>query len=538
MKTAFFLCYLASYALGLHPVKDFRVSDLKVSSSKQRVVSANSNAVSYKKADDTENELSVVGSATATVVTTSSLPSSAPTIALNADVQMVFSDTTKSIYYLTSQVIDNNTNYNETFQLLLDTGSSVSWVYNESCTSDACTQQTVNKFDDFSQNLHILSDFSLTYSGQSVSGDLINGKDNDIKLVFSNFELSNFTFGIASTVPDLFDGFNVSGILGIPSSTAKGDDKNLIYQLNQGQLIDSQMFGLSLVSSNQTVEYTDDDGNVLSLPSNYGGLIVFGSKAIDDQSNFIESGSNISFTPIVENDNDYWLIDLKNIQVDNGTVVKALNSSDSSRKTIIDTGTTGFVLPLTDANTLHEKLFGSDLVTDNNGNYAFPCDAEDQKFTFTINDHDFEISVSDFKGEQYTTQGLTGNCASMIQGLNSQHWVFGAAFLSKFYTVFDLDANRIGFGDARITSYSLQQSNSAGTSAVYTGAITNSSVSSTSTRSGSSIVSTSSSSISSHSHSNNSTSSTDDDNESHNSGAVVAYSGLTLLMSLISHIVL
>lgn len=495
MKLHFLLLPLVS---ALHPVKDFRVKDL-------------GKIVNHK-----ENVIDSLPTQTKTVSTTSSLSSSAPTIELDNDVQMVFTDNTKSIYYLTSQIWDQYTNYNETFQLLLDTGSSISWVYNQSCDSDACKQTTISKFNDFSRPLVIESNFGLSYSGQNVEGDLINGLANDIIMEFDNFKIGNFSFGLASTVPDLFDGFNVSGILGIPSSSDT-HNRNLIHQLTEKGDIDQQIFGLSLLSTNQIIKYIDSNSEIIDLPSNYGGLMIFGSKATNDLLKFTD---NIYYTDLIDNDDDYWLINMTNIETSNDTVTLKFNDSDS-RQTIIDTGTTGFILPLYDADNLHQKLFGDDLITDNKGNYAFPCDAQTQNLTFTINDHEFEVNVNDFKGKEYATAGLQGKCASMIQGLDSQYWVFGAAFLSKYYTVFDLEKSRIGFGDTRITSYVLTEPSNVSFSSYSNTTIT------------SSISSSSSSSAST-----SSVSSTQSSNTEDNSGTINNVSGLSLMIYLLLCIII
>lgn len=448
MNIIYFL--FVALALGFHPVKDFRVKDIK----------PKHHRLLYKDVkDDSEPDLvggaTQVVTATEVVTTTNSFSNSVPTIELDNDVQIVFTDSSQSIYYVTCDVLDLGNGYNQTFQLLLDTGSSVSWIFNQSCTSNACQQTHINKFNDFAQPITVESEFSLAYSGQMVDGSLINGLSDNLLFEFEGFTLSNLTIGLASKVPDLFNGFNVSGILGIPSNTDKFVDRNLIFQLNDLQIIDQQIFGLALVPSSQTVEYVDRGSNPLPLPSNYGGVMVVGSKAIDYKDKFL-TDSLIYYTNLIVNQDDYWLINLVDVQILNSNGTFPFNDTLTNKSTIIDTGTTGFVLPLNDANALHQQLFGDDLITDNNGNYAFPCNSSSQNILFSIDSHTFEISVRDFQGKQYTTSGLEGYCASMIQGLNSPYWVFGAAFLSKYYTVFDLEQSRIGFGDARISSYALQ----------------------------------------------------------------------------------
>lgn len=461
MKVVILFIYCLSITLAFYPVKDFRVKDLQ-----DRVLSgAGSKKTILGSSKGTNPQAAKLPSTTNVVSTTDSLSTSAPTIELSNDIQMVSTDSSNSIYYLNSRFVDELTGYNKTFQLLLDTGSSITWVYNESCSSDACKQDTIEKFNDFDDALDIVDDFHLSYSGQKVTGELINGYDNNINVTLDDISISNFTFGLASSVPDLFDGFNVSGILGIPSSNDSSVERSLIHQLNYNSVIDKQIFGLSLVSSAQTIKYIDDESNLLDLPSNYGGLMILGSKALDYKQKFVDEDSKVFYAPVISNDNDYWLISMKNITVTNeDSDSNTLNSTDdhskNEREVIIDTGTTGFALPLEDADNLHKQMFGDDLITDDKGNYAFPCDMTSPKFSVSVNGHALDVDVKDFKGKEYTSKNLKGKCASMIQGLDSNYWVFGAAFLSKFYTVFDLEHSQIGFGDARINSYTLQQGSS------------------------------------------------------------------------------
>lgn len=520
-----FLFYLLAVAVAFHPVKDFRVKDLHGPKPFAGVK------------HDVNPQLAMLPSSTVAVSTTDSLASSAPTIELSKDVQMVSTDKSNSIYYLNSRIIDEATGYNESFQLLLDTGSSITWVYNQSCSSDACKQENIEKFDDFENPLTIDDDFHLSYSGQTVTGDLINGDTNHINMTFDDVSITNFTFGLASSVPELFDGFNVSGILGIPSSNNKTVERNLIHQLDYNSVIDKQIFGLSLVSSSQTVKYVDLDSNLLTLPETYGGLMILGSKALDYKDNFIDKDSKVFYAPILANSNDYWLLSMKNITttgVDGD--VQSLNSSGSnSRETIIDTGTTGFVLPLKDADALHKQLFGDDLITDKKGNYAFPCDADSAKFSVSVNGHSFDVSVDDFKGKEYTTDSLQGQCASMIQGLDSEYWVFGAAFLSKFYTVFDLDNGQIGFGDARINSYTLQEVGDEEVESAYNGFRVSNSTTSMSSMSMTSMSMTSieASSTGGSNSSSSASARSSSDSDSDNSGAGLQLSGVSLLVALV-----
>lgn len=432
---------------ALNPVKDFRSH--KIGNSKKKVPSKASKLSGIKNYAGSVQSPKDDTSSTIAITTTSSLSSLAPTIELSENIHIVSTDESNAIYYLNTTITDSKTNYNETLPLLLDTGSANSWAYNESCSSDAC--KAVYRFDDSKASIKTESTFELVYSGDKISGDLINTSDNNLNFSIDGLSLNNFTLGLTDESPSMFDDYKVSGIIGVSSSSSS---KNYISQLYESNLIDQPIFGLSLVSSDQTIKYLNSNNKQSNLPSDYGGLVIFGSQASKLTKKFTEKDL-VVYTDISDNDNSYWLINVTEITSHNDSA-----SADiaSDRQALIDTGTTGLALPKSDADSLHSKLFGSSLVTDNSGNYAFLCNDTNSNITFTINDHDFNLSLSDFKGNEYSGSGLDGYCASKIQGLDdNDYWILGAAFLSKFYTIFDLSKKKIGFADSRITTYAIKE---------------------------------------------------------------------------------
>lgn len=534
MKLLILLAGLVGVSNALHPVKDFRVDDFDLGTSKSTKVTLTKGLV--KGVGVGVGGSSGDGSAglgpylVPLVSSASNLASSAPTIELDDDVQMVYTDDSSSIYYINSSV--ESQQYHESFPLLLDTGSSVTWIYNESCSDPACQQSQVQKFSSNFGDIDTKLSFQLSYSSQYVKGNIVSSDENDLKFQLNGLELDDFSFGLTGNAPDLFNGFDVSGILGVPSSNNKSVDRNIIYQLQDQDVIDKEVFSLSLVGESQAVEYKDSEGNS-NLPQNYGGLILFGSKARDYASRFAHN--DVHYTDIISNDNDYWLVDFLPVKVvDSQGQSQSWNGS--VRSSIIDTGSTGMVLPKKDAMSIHEMLFGDDLISDNKGNFAFPCDSSTPAIKLTVDGHEFSVSADDFKGKEYTdSEQLSGYCASMIQGLEGyEDWVFGAAFLRKFYTIFDLENERIGFADGRIDKYSLTKKsgtvvNSTNTNTNSTSTNTNSTSTNTNTTESSSSSSSSASSASSTSSSSSSSSSSPD---TASSSSTIVPPWLLLILSL------
>lgn len=431
---------LAGTALALHPVKDFRTASLqklKGGVSKQNVAiqvpgKSESNAASY------------------TISTVSTLPSLAPTIAVSDKIQYVLTDVSQSIYYINTTFTDTETQYEQTFQLLLDSGSDFTWIYNQSCSSGACTRDLVPKFND-SRKINSGDKFELSYSGDSVSGDILSTSSTDKTVfAFGSLQLTSFEFGLADEAPTIFNDFNVSGILGIPSQSEDHTKRSMFSQLYNEKISDKPVFSLALVASNQQIEYS---GNVSALPDNYGGLMFFGSEVAKNQQTFTDS---VKYLNIQSNDNAYWLVNVTDIKLFNDSYSGDFDISESSLQAIIDTGTTGMALPMDDADNLHSQLFGSSLVTDSKGNYAFPCDA-DANITISLDGQKFSISVSDFKGDEYGSQ-LEGYCASKIQGLDdNNYWILGSIFLRRYYAIFDIQQHKIGLGVNNLLLYKLKE---------------------------------------------------------------------------------
>lgn len=425
------LPFLALLALGeaLRIVEDFRVVGLNKSPIKAR---------------------EAVVPDTSYITFNDSVESSAPSFTLAPDVQILYTDSSLSIYYMNSNISSSSST--SRFPVLLDTGSSLSWVYNASCTVNGCKSPTTTKLDPPS-DLQLGDAFTLSYSGDKVSGEMFSLQKNNFEIIFctennqDKLLFDDFSMGLTENSPSMFSDFIISGLIGI---SAKESSENLVQQLYASDKINLPQFGIYLVSKPQTIKYTGE-GTV----SNYGGLILFGNKTEEYRDQFV--GKNkFGYADVVPDVNSYWLIDIDEIKLVNSTDT----SSISKRQAILDTGTTGLALPLKDANNIHKLLFGDDFVSDNNGNYAFPCSTTNN-ITFAINDNlSLDLQASTFEGSRYELSGLEGYCASKIQGVDSLYWILGSTFMSQFYTTFDLENKRIGFGELDLDSYTLNDGGS------------------------------------------------------------------------------
>ncbi|CAH2354254.1 hypothetical protein CLIB1423_15S02036 [[Candida] railenensis] len=504
--------FIVSYVAAILPVKDFRVSDmgsnvvqkqavlatasssalslslsLSSSSSSLHSVSApgssNSSASTTVSSSATSSLESAASSATSSLASaaSSATSSSLPIVQLTDTSFYIVTDSSRAVYYLDTNIYDAASSYNSTFPLLIDTGSSMSWIYNESCSSGPCTDAA--KFDDDGVPRYSSTKFNLAYSGDVVSGDLVTTNGSDLTLSVRSptmsIGLQNITIGLANTSPSIFDGYNISGVIGIPA-TFTLDHKNVIQQLYTQGVIDKKIVSVIINTNNSATSYMGSTAAEVTS-SSYGGVLFLGSVS----NPFASPENTVVYADVVPNSNAYWLMNATEIEIQsqNGTT-EYLNytNSGNDRQAIIDTGTTGIVMPMADANLVHEQLFGSDLVTDGLGNYAFKCSSQSAEISFTTSGGEtLTILSSYFTGNAYTSSALTGYCASKIQGTTTNDfWILGAAFLSQYFTTFDLETAQLGFTVASDTSYILKNATSSNGTASYS-ATTLLSVSSTKT---------------------------------------------------------
>lgn len=389
--------------LATGPVKDFRVSSMSLVVSKSRSKSAKTSSLSGVSYSSTSNS-----------------KKNSLSVSLGGPVLPLWTDLANSIYYVNVSVGELLYAEDDAFPLLLDTGSGISWIMNESCSSDACSN--AQKFE---QVVKTASTFSLSYSGSVVQGSMVDTAANGIEFALDETLItSNYSFGISLSAPSFFENYNLSGILGVQAEYKGSEKKNLIHQLYSSGAISSMEFAVIL-------------GDVSSTTSLLGGVFLVGD-AVSEYT-LVLAKDDVQYCDVIDNDQSYWMLNISSVYSNDVQVINA------SREAIIDTGTTGLSLPQSDAESLHEAAFGSNYVSDSSGNFAFLCNATGN-ITFIIDDHEFQLPVSQIRALAYETAVLAGYCASKVQGNSDlDSWILGAGFLSQFYTVFDLAKSRVGF---------------------------------------------------------------------------------------------
>ncbi|KAG7861183.1 hypothetical protein KL919_001917 [Ogataea angusta] len=342
------------------------------------------------------------------------------TLAWQQGMSFIYAESSNEAYTVNVTVGD------DTLPLLIDTGSEYLWVYGANCTDSSCANKDLYQE---SSGTESGSSFALSYSSGSASGSVVSDS-----LQLAGLTADNFSFGVASQVPDLFEGYSFAGVLGLPATNTTDGMTNLVTFLqNQGSL-EKGVFALCLGAYNTT----DGDSNA--------GMLVFGKDVAE-----LYDGT-IYYASVVENTNNYWQVAVDSVSVDGYEVSfdeATVDGDESSTKrlAVVDSGTTSIVTASADATKLHS--FFNDSVTDGS-NFAVPCNTT-YELAFEIGGQKWTIGPEDYLGSAYSSSSqYSGYCVSNIVGsssLDNGTWILGSLFLKNYYVTFDLDSAKVGLAN-------------------------------------------------------------------------------------------
>jgi saccharopepsin len=169
-----------------------------------------------------------------------------------------------------------------------------------------------------------------------------------------------------------------------------------------------------------------------NLGSN-GGEITFGGV------NNAHYKGKIEWAPVQRK--AYWEVEMSNVKLNS----KKLNVM--SNKAAIDTGTSLIAMPTVEADAINTAIGATKSW---NGQWTVPCDSVEKLpiLAVTFGSKQYELS-----GKDYILAVGQESCVSGFMGLDIPEpmgpiWIVGDVFLRKYYTVYDLENNRVGFAEA------------------------------------------------------------------------------------------
>ena len=291
--------------------------------------------------------------------------------------------------------------------MLLDTGSSDTWVMGSDCKSTACG--THNTFGDANSDTLKISKttFSDIYGTGNVTGVLVT---DNVELAGLKVPL---TFGSASSVSDHFDNYPMDGLLALGRPAATTLNTNTFMQaLNSAKLLPANLFGVNL--------QRHEDGTT-------DGEINFGAP---DTSKFTGQ-----LTYLTTSNDQNWEIPVDDV------VVGGVPCKLTGNTAIIDTGTSQLFLPPSQAEVLFKNIPGS--VQADSETFNIPCDTK-TTIEMQFNGVKFAISPEDYIGAPVSGGKLCSSTIFGVQVVGETQWLLGDVFLKNVYSVFDSDKARIG----------------------------------------------------------------------------------------------
>ncbi|KDN51374.1 putative PEP4-aspartyl protease [Tilletiaria anomala UBC 951] len=298
------------------------------------------------------------------------------------------------------------------FKVILDTGSSNLWVPSKECTSIACFLHTKYDHDSSSSYKQNGSSFSIQYGSGAMEGYVSSDT-----LTIGDLRIKKQDFAEATSEPGLAFAFGkFDGILGLAYDTISVNGiVPPFYQMINQKLIDQPQFAFYLGSS-------DSDG----------GEAVFGGV---DESHYT---GKITYAPVRRK--GYWEVSLDKVSF--GDEDMELDNAGAA----IDTGTSLIALPTDVAEILNKEIGATKSW---NGQYTIDCEKVKSlpNLTFTFDGKQYPLGPEDY------ILNVQGSCLSSFMGLDMPSnlgtlWIVGDVFLRKYYTVYDLGKNAVGFAKA------------------------------------------------------------------------------------------
>ena len=300
----------------------------------------------------------------------------------------------------------------------MDTGSSNLWVPSTRCSSIACYLHRRYDASASSSYHENGTEFKIQYGTGALEGVISNDELHlgDLVIKSQDFAESTvepgFTFAVGR-----FD-----GILGLGYDTiAVQHVTPPFYNLINNNLLAEPLFGVWLGST---------DGAE-------GGEITFGGV---DKNHFT---GKITWAPVVRK--GYWEVVLEEVLFD-GKPIEL-----TSNRAAIDTGSSLIALPKAEAETINSRLGGK---KNWSGQYVIDCASRANlpdvafKFAGVL----YSLSAFEYTLEMAGFNGGEPSCVSGFMGLDGLPegfpWIVGDVFLRKFYTVYDMGNNRVGFAKA------------------------------------------------------------------------------------------
>ncbi|KAK3835270.1 MAG: aspartic peptidase domain-containing protein [Linnemannia elongata] len=319
----------------------------------------------------------------------------------------------------------------QNFNVIIDTGSPITWLSSSSCQTETCLTATRFHCDTSTSCKTLNNTFSASYvSGQGVSGHYVAETYTIGSLQFRG-AAGIVTQNKAQLPP------KVDGIMGLWYYAA-GSAVPILNVLRNNTLLPRNMIGIWLQS---TTPNGRSSGSGKLPGASAGGEITFGGV---DTTKF-----QGEITYVNCEGKRPWSVPVGGITV-GGTEINV-----SGALATIDTGTTAMLVPRAISDAINGAIPGAIRVTTQGGLWYMPCSG-DTVITMTFGTLTFQIPYTHLALQSARSKTQQGDyCLSAVMfpsgpTVTIQEWLIGDVFLKNVYSVFDFGTNaatggRIGF---------------------------------------------------------------------------------------------
>lgn len=301
------------------------------------------------------------------------------------------------------------------FTVILDTGSSNVWVPSSKCMAMACTRQ--RKYNSTASSTYQANGtkFHIDYGSGPVDGFY----SQDV-LRIGDLTVQHQIFAEAlQETGDIFESGEFDGILGLAYDTSAVENTPPpFYNMIAQGLVNATIFSFRLGPSEK------DPGEVV-----FGGI------------NPASYTGPITYAPVRRQ--YYWEVSLERVTLGNITV--NLRNTGAA----IDTGTSLIAMSVKTAQQFNTKIGAT---KNEDGVYTVPCSRVPRLpvLTFYIDNKPYPMT-----GREYTIyDAVSKTCASAFMGSDvnlptGSLWTLGDAFLRRYFSVYDLGKNVVGFARSK-----------------------------------------------------------------------------------------
>ncbi|KAG7439608.1 acid protease [Guyanagaster necrorhizus] len=327
----------------------------------------------------------------------------------------------------------------QSFNVILDTGSSDLWVADTSCTG--CSSSTPLFDTQASSTLKTASGTSsettIRYGSGAVAGTLSSDT-----VSMGGFNVTQQIFlAVDQTTSSLLSG-SVSGIMGLAFEQIASTQATPFWQ--------ALVAGNKLTSPEMSFWLARHRGESDVQSEVSGGVFTLGG------TNSTLFTGDIEFLNMSASTPSFWLLELQALTVQNKSVT--VTTSGTTALSAIDTGTTLIGGPSADVASLWAQVPGAQQARGQEGLYEFPC-TTDVEVTMSFGGKAWPINSQDMNLGPATTGSsmclggifdLTAG-SNIPEGTGNPGWVVGATFLKNVYSVFR-DSNPPAIGFAQLSS--------------------------------------------------------------------------------------